>query len=324
MSEDANVYNANKNISNTDLEIKNKEADYYDTLIKRLVKVVKNLKDNDNVAYKKHYVMYSPKKRRGAFCTSSRFDIQTPFIDKYSVFQCLYQKLFTLTTDCDKDNKYFHDEYIGVPLSYDEEIKKNKYIDIFNKYGFVEHITNIYYEFVFQSNTSEFITIGRLKINNDFIYFYLDGKEESYYHVPYKIYLSNDLYTLLRLKVDSNDIYAFASMYNLCKRPEWMIHVSEMCEMLYGRPYNVSFYYHNNKNYVMKEYNLFKKNFISNMNNKKERKRSNIKKTSTPSSTYNLCEKPAFVKEQKETALPKMRKIPEIPTGKLNWSKLFK
>ncbi len=94
MSEDANVNRANKNISNTDLEIKNKEADDYDALIKRLVKVVKNLKDVDNVAYKKHYFMYSPEKTRCCKCTSTTYDIQTPFIDKYSVFQCLYEKLF--------------------------------------------------------------------------------------------------------------------------------------------------------------------------------------------------------------------------------------
>ncbi len=307
-----------ESISTTDLEIKNKEVDDYDELIKKLVKVIKNLRDEDNVMYQKHYVMYDPRKSHCSFRLSKRFDVQTPFIDKYSVFQCIYQKMFMLTTDFEKDDKDYGDEYIGIPASYDEYIKKNKYINIFNKYGFVEHIVDIYYEFVCQSNDSTFITIGRLKVNNDYIYFYIDGEEGSYYYVPFKIYLSNDLHTLLRLKVDSDDLYAFASIYNLYKRPEWMIHVGEMYDLSYCSSYNLLC--NTDKLRALKDYNLFKKKFIENIYHKKERKKSVTKK----SLTYNLCEKPAFVKEQKETTLPKMSKIPEIPTGKLNWSKLFK
>jgi len=97
-----------------------------------------------------------------------------------------------------------------------EYLKKHRYYKFFKEKGFTSSIVKIYYDFVKPSNSTDYYTIGRLKLDFtetayhhgfiDEIYFYIDGQEHSLGGHA-NIYLSEDLFDLLRYGVDQKHVF---------------------------------------------------------------------------------------------------------------------
>lgn len=96
-----------------------------------------------------------------------------------------------------------------------EYLKKHRYYKYFKERGFTSSIVKIYYDYVKPGNSTDYYTIGRLKLNFtdtayhhgfiDEIYFYIDGQEHSLGGHA-NIYLSEDLFDLLRYGVDQKHV----------------------------------------------------------------------------------------------------------------------
>jgi len=203
-------YKKSKNILENDQD--------YDKLLYMIVDKLKSITDETNIIYKINYV--AENKNRCIY--SSTYDPDEK-INKNLVFSFLQRRFnhFGLGEYYLKYKNIIQD----IPIVFDnfnvKFMKENGYFYYFRNNKFLDLCTDIYYDYVDHGNTTFCNTIGKIMcfINNtvDILYFHIEYQEHSVGENA-KIYLSRDLFHLLKYAVNSKHVLALATLYDFDKK----------------------------------------------------------------------------------------------------------
>jgi hypothetical protein len=197
----------------------------YDRLLYDLVDKLKTITDDENIIYKIHFV--TKNKYRHSFSTSYDSFGES---NKQLVFSFLKNRFKNLGNErvnglgSISDFKY-KNIIKDIPILFDnfniQFMKNNGYFVYFKKNNFMDLCTDIYYDYVDEGNTTYCHTIGRLEVfmntTPEILFFHIEYQESSV-DEDIKIYLSRDLFHLLKYAVVSKHTLALASLYSFEKK----------------------------------------------------------------------------------------------------------